>query len=216
MSDLQRHSLPLGRRPALVLVDMIRGFTDPACPLGSACESVVEANRQLLAAFRAAGLPVYFTTVVYHEAAQAAVFRQRIPALNLLTPDSNWVQVDPALSPQSGEVLIEKRWASSFFGTDLADQLRAAGADSLVVTGLTTSGCVRATVVDGLQHDFPVVVPREAVGDRNADAHEANLFDLHAKYADVQTLAEVLATLPKAPELPASNDDKGNRYNEPE
>lgn len=216
MSDLQRHSLPLGRRPALVLVDMIRGFTDPGCPLGSACESVVEANRQLLAAFRTAGLPVFFTTVVYHEASQAAVFRQRIPALNLLTPDSNWVQVDPALSPQPDEVLIEKRWASSFFGTDLAKQLRAAGADSLVVTGLTTSGCVRATVVDGLQHDFPVVVPREAVGDRNTEAHEANLFDLHAKYADVQTLAEVLATLPKAPEPSASNDDRGNRYNAPE
>ena len=195
MSDLARRSLGLGQRPALLLVDMIRGFTDPACPLGSACTSVIAANAQLLAAFRAAGLPVFFTTVVYHHEAQARVFRNRIPALNLLTPDSQWVQVDPALTPRANEPVIEKQWASSFFGTDLDARLKAAGADSLVVTGLTTSGCVRATVVDGLQHDYPVVVPREAVGDRNLAAHAANLHDLHAKYADVQSLDEVLAAL---------------------
>lgn len=196
MSDLQRHSLGLGRRPALLLVDMIRGFTDPACPLGTACPEVVAANARLLAAFRAAGLPVCFTTVVYRDAAQARVFRQRIEALNLLVPDSPWIEVDPALARLPDEPLIEKQWASSFFATDLDARLRALGADSLVVTGLTTSGCVRATVVDGLQHDYPVVVPREAVGDRNPDAHAANLFDMHAKYADVWGLDEVLATLP--------------------
>lgn len=195
MSDLARNSLGLGQRPALLLVDMIRGFTDPACPLGSACAPVIAANAQLLAAFRAARLPVLFTTVVYHRAEQARVFRQRIAALNLLTPDSIWVKVDAALAPQAGEPVIEKQWASSFFGTDLAARLRAAGADSLVVTGLTTSGCVRATVVDGLQHDYPVVVPREAVGDRNPEAHAANLFDLHAKYADVLGLDEVLTAV---------------------
>lgn len=195
MSDLARNSLSLGQRPALILVDMIRGFTDPACPLGSACADVVAANAQLLEAFRMARLPVFFTTVLYRSEQQARVFRQRIQALNLLTPDSAWVQVDPALAPRSGEAVIEKQWASSFFGTDLAERLRTAGADSLVVTGLTTSGCVRATVVDGLQHEYPVVVPREAVGDRNAQAHAANLFDMHAKYAEVQSLAEVLAAI---------------------
>ncbi len=199
MSDLARKSLGLGQRPALLLVDMIRGFTDPACPLGSACAEVVAANAQLLAAFRAAGLPVFFTTVIYRDDRQARVFRQRINALNLLTPDSPWVQVDAALAPRASEPVIEKRWASSFFGTDLAEHLRAAGADSLVVTGLTTSGCVRATVVDGLQHDYPVVVPREAVGDRNAEAHAANLFDMHAKYADVQALNEVLTAVAALP-----------------
>ena len=195
MSDLARNSLGLGARPALVLVDLIRGFTDPACPLGSESAAVVAANAQLLDAFRAAGLPVFFTTVVYQRPDQARVFRARIGALNLLTPDSPWVQVDLRLAPRAGEPVIEKQWASSFFGTDLDARLKAAGADSLVVTGLTTSGCVRATVVDGLQHDYPVVVPREAVGDRNAAAHAANLHDLHAKYADVQSLAEVLAAL---------------------
>lgn len=195
MPDLARSSLGLGLRPALVLVDLIRGFTDPACPLGSACASVVAANARLLAAFRAAGLPVFFTTVIYRDAQQARVFRARVPALNLLTPDSQWTLVDAALTPRPDEALVEKRGASAFFGTDLAARLMAAGADSLVVTGLTTSGCVRATVVDGLQHDYPVVVPREAVGDRNPQAHAANLFDLHAKYADVQALDEVVETV---------------------
>lgn len=193
MADLARNRVGLGQRPALILVDMIRGFTDPACPLGTACADVVAANARLLEAFRLARLPVFFTTVVYRDVSQARVFRQRIEALNLLTPDSPWIQVDPRLSPQPGEGMIEKRWASSFFSTDLAQRLQTARADSLVVTGLTTSGCVRATVVDGLQHDYPVVVPREAVGDRNPEAHAANLFDLHAKYADVLALEEVLA-----------------------
>lgn len=195
MSDLNRNPIGLGQRPALLLVDMINGFTDPACPLGSACAGVVAANARLLAAFRTVRLPVFFTTVVYRQPSQATVFRQRIQALNLLTPDSHWVQVDAALAPLEGEAVIEKQWASSFFRTDLDQRLRAAGVDSLVVTGLTTSGCVRATVVDGLQHDYPVLVPHEAVGDRNASAHTANLFDMHAKYAEVVGMDEVIATV---------------------
>ena len=197
MADLARNSIGLGRRPALVLVDLVRGFTDPACPLGAPADAVVAANAELLQAFRAARLPVFFTTVIYRDAQQARVFRQRIGALNLLTPESPWVQVDARLAPRAGEPVIEKQLASGFFGTDLAQRLRAAKADSLVVTGLTTSGCVRATAVDGLQHDFPVVVPREACGDRNPQAHDANLFDLHAKYADVMALRDVLAQLPR-------------------
>ena len=193
--DLERSNQGLGQRPALLVVDMIKGFTDPACPLGTACPEVVAANAELLAEFRTRQLPVYFTTVVYHTPDQASVFRGRIQALNVLQPDSKWVQVDAALTPREGEPLIEKQWASAFFGTDLAQQLRTAGVDSLVITGLTTSGCVRASVVDGLQCNFPVVVPREAVGDRNSDAHAANLFDMHAKYADVVSLAELKAML---------------------
>lgn len=193
--DLARKAIPLGSKPALLLVDMINGFTDDACPLGTDCPAVVAANAELLAGFRQAGLPVIFTTVVFHRADQSTVFRARIDALNLLTPESHWVKVDERLAMQPGEWLIEKQAASAFHGTTLNSQLRAAAVDSLVVTGLTTSGCVRATVVDGLQHDFPVWVPRQAVGDRNAQAHTANLFDMHAKYADVVDVAQVLAQI---------------------
>ena len=195
MSNLQRRALGLGQRPALILVDMINGFTDPACALGSQADSVVEACSQLLQAFRARSLPVFFTTVVYHRPDQAPVFRRRLPALDLLQPGSHWVQIDSRLSPQASEPVIEKQWASGFFRTDLDARLTQAGADSLVVTGLTTSGCVRATAVDGLQHDYPVVIPRQATGDRNRDAFEANLFDLNAKYADVLDLSDVINSL---------------------
>jgi maleamate amidohydrolase len=192
MTDLERHRQSFGSRPALVLVDLIVGFTDPECPLGSEADEVVEANVRLLAAFRQRQLPVLFTTVVYHDEHQARVFRDRLPALDLLTPDSRWVQTDPRLARRSGEPLIEKRHASGFFNSELKQRLEAAGADSLVVTGLTTSGCVRATAVDGMQHDYRVFIPREAVGDRNPEAHKANLFDLDAKYADVVSVEQVL------------------------
>jgi nicotinamidase-related amidase len=192
MPDLERHVLGLGRRPALVLVDVIKGFTDPSCSLGSESDDVVGACSHLLKVFREQGLPVFFTTVVYRSPEQARVFRARLPALDVLQADSQWVEVDERLAPLEGEPIIEKQWASGFFETDLADRLHAAGVDSLVVAGLTTSGCVRATAVDGLQHDFPVVVPREAVGDRNLQAHQANLFDLDAKYADVTSVDDVL------------------------
>lgn len=196
--DLERKSLGLGERPALVLVDMIEGFTSSECPLGTDCPEVVAANAALLEWFRARRLPVFFTTVVYHDDTQATVFRDKVNALNVLQPGSAWVDVDKRLAPAAGEAVIEKQWASAFFATDLDRRLREGGADSLVITGLTTSGCVRATVVDGLQYNYPVVVPREAVGDRNPGAHEANLFDMNAKYADVVALADVESMLPAA------------------
>ena len=194
-NDLQQNALGLTASPALLLVDMINGFTDPACALGSDCPEVVAANVQLLEAFRALGLPVFFTTVVYRNDQQAKVFRQKVPALNVLQPDSHWVKIDPALEPLDGEPVIEKQWASAFFGTDLSQQLSVLGVDSIVVTGLTTSGCVRASAVDALQNDYQVVIAEEAVGDRNPEAHRANLFDLNAKYADVLPVAQVLSQL---------------------
>ncbi len=194
--DLERNSLGLGERPALIVVDMIRGFTDPACALGCDCPEVVAANLRLVDAFHNAGQPVVYTTVVYHDDTQARVFRERIQALNVLTPDSTWVQVDERLPVHPGDLLLEKQWASAFHKTGLDAWLRDGGVDSVVVTGLTTSGCVRATAVDALQYDYRVLVPREAVGDRNPEAHDANLFDLHAKYADVVAVDDVLAALP--------------------
>jgi maleamate amidohydrolase len=195
MPDLQRNTLGLGERPALILVDVINGFTDPECPLGSASDSVVAACKNLLDIFRSQHLPVFFTTVVYYDESQARVFRQRIPALNVLEPDSKWVRIDPRVAPVDGETVIEKQWVSGFFNTDLQQRLKAAGADSIVVGGLTTSGCVRATAVDGLQNDYRVVVVREATGDRNLEAHESNLFDLQAKYVDVLPLQDVVENI---------------------
>ena len=203
MSDLEKRQQGLGSRPALVCVDVIRGFTDPACPLGSNADDVVSAIRALLEAFRANRLPVFFTTVVYRDENQARVFRDRLPALDVLQADSPWIEIDPRLERRADEPVLEKQWASGFFGTDLDRRLADAGADSLVVTGLTTSGCVRATAVDGLQHSYRVVVPREAVGDRNPEAHEANLFDLGAKYADVSRVEDVLRQIEEL-QAPAS------------
>ena len=195
MSNLDQNRLGLTPEPALIVVDMINGFTDPDSPLGTHCPDVVAANIELLAAFRNSGRPIFFTTVVYYDDQQASIFRAKVPALNVLQPGSRWVAVDSRMERQVSEPLIEKQWASAFFGTDLSKQLRAQAVDSLVVTGLTTSGCVRASAVDGLQNNFQVVVAREAVGDRNLDAHQANLFDLNAKYADVLGVDEIISRL---------------------
>lgn len=194
--NLDKNMLGLTRNPALLIVDMIRGFTDPQCPLGTHCPEVVSANLELLQAFRHKELPIFFTTVVYHHDQQAAVFRRKVPALNLLQTESPWVAIDPQLGRRDSEPLIEKQWASAFHKTDLDQQLKSLAVDSLVVTGLTTSGCVRATAVDGLQNEFQVVIAEEAVGDRNQQAHSANLFDLNAKYADVQSVSWILQHLP--------------------
>ena len=195
MADLSHNSLSVGQRPALVLVDLSLGFTDPASPLGCECSEVIDANAQLLWAFRKLDLPIFFSSVVYHSDSEASVFREKVPALNILKAGSHWVDIDPRVKPLDNEVLIEKHWASAFFGTNLKTQLLDARADSLVVTGLTTSGCVRATAVDGLQHNFPVCVVKDAVADRNPAAHDANLFDMQAKYNEVTTLSKVLTSL---------------------
>ena len=194
---LNRVSGGLGSKPALIVVDVVRGFTDPSCPLGSEADEVVDANVRLMNAFHDTNLPVVLTTVIYRDDQQASVFRARIPALNLLTPESEWVLFDSRLPVAPGDLQLEKRHASSFHGTELDEWLRNQEVDSVVVTGLTTSGCVRATAVDGLQNNYRVVVPREACGDRDEQAHEANLYDLNAKYADVLSLEDTLALLPR-------------------
>lgn len=193
---LSSNVLKRGQRYALILVDLSVGFTEPSqSPLASESDDVVEANRVLLERFRERGWPVFFTTVAYAEPSQASVFREKLPALNVLEAGSGLVEIDSRLQPRSDEPVLVKHWASGFFGTDLDDRLKAAGVDGTVVTGLTTSGCVRATALDSLQHNYRTLIPREAVGDRDPDAHEANLRDLGIKYADVMSLSELLAFL---------------------
>ena len=190
---LATNVLKRGQRYALILVDISVGFTDVAqSPLAANVDDVVESNRVLLALFRERGWPVFFTTVAYSDPSQASVFREKLPALNVLEVGSGLEEIDPRLSPLATEPVLVKHWASGFFGTDLNERLQAAGVDGTVVTGLTTSGCVRATALDSLQHNYRTLVPREAVGDRDPDAHEANLRDLGIKYADVMSLEELL------------------------
>ena len=186
-----------GTKPALVVVDVNRGFTDPASPLDCDLEDVVTAIRQLLDEARRAEIPIVFTTVSYTEGDKrtAAAFIDKVPALLTLEAGSRWVEIDPRIAPEAGEPVLNKLFASAFFGTALSSLLAANGCDSLIVTGASTSGCVRATAVDALQHGYRPIVPREAVGDRNPDAHAANLYDLDAKYADVVSLAEVIEHL---------------------
>jgi maleamate amidohydrolase len=186
-----------GRRPALVVVDLNRGFTDPASPLVCDLDGVVEAIRRLLDGFRAAGLPVAFTTVAYDAAGKeaAAAFIAKVPALLTLEAGSRWTEIDTRIAPRDDEAVLTKLWASAFHGTAFASFLTANGCDSLVVTGASTSGCIRATAVDALQHGYRVLVPRDAVGDRNPAAHEANLYDIDTKYGDVVTTDDVLAAL---------------------
>lgn len=193
---LNSQVLKPAKRYALLLVDLSIGFTDPAkSPLAAEVGEVVAANQTLLAAFREQGLPVFYSTVMYDRPEQASVFREKIPVLDCLASGSELVTIDPRLAPQPGEPVIAKHGASFFFGTDLHTRLQAAGVDGVVVTGLTTSGCVRATVVDALQHNYRVLVPEQAVGDRDADAHRANLKDMGVKYADVVSLHDCLALL---------------------
>jgi maleamate amidohydrolase len=188
-----------GRRPALIVVDVNVGFTDPASPLVCDLDDCVAAITRLLDAFRRAELPVLYTTVAYDEAGKerAAVFIEKVPALLTLEAGSRWTEIDPRIAPEPGEPVLTKLFASAFFETPLAGILEEQRADTVVVTGASTSGCVRATAVDALQHGYRVVVPREAVGDRNPAAHEANLYDVDAKYGDVVSVEDVLEALPR-------------------
>jgi maleamate amidohydrolase len=184
-----------GDHPALVVIDLCSGFTDPESPLACDCEGAVAATARLLEAARAGGHPVAFTTVQYDAAGReiAAAFIRKAPGLLTLEPGTRWPQIDERIAPAENEPVMPKLFASGFFGTSLGAMLAARGCDTVVVTGASTSGCVRATAVDALQHGYRVVVPREAVADRAEGAHQATLTDLDAKYGDVVGIDEAVA-----------------------
>ncbi len=189
-----------GRAPALVVVDTTLGFTDPASPLACDLDGPVEAIGELLAAARAAAATVVFTSVAYGpgDHAAAAAFLAKVPALGVLEAGSRWAEVDPRIAPLPREPVLVKLFASAFFATPLASLLTARGHDGVVVCGASTSGCVRATVVDALQHGFRPVVAREAVGDRDPAAHEQALRDVDGRYGDVVGVREAAALLAAA------------------
>jgi nicotinamidase-related amidase len=188
-----------GDRPALLIIDLINAFTDPDSNLGSDVSDVLDATADLLAAFRERDLPRYFTTVAYEESSgDAGVFIEKVPALRALKLGTSRVEVDDRVAPVGDERVLLKKYASAFFGTDLGTELTTDGVDTLVLCGVTTSGCIRATAVDGLQHGYRVVVPEEAVGDRAEGPHRANLFDIDAKYGDVVDVETVLEAISSA------------------
>lgn len=183
----------MGERPALVVIDLIEAFTDPTTDLGADFDAVVAQTGRLLAAFREHDLPRYFTTVAYQESyGDAGRFIEKVPALRELELGTDAVTVDDRLEPADGERVLLKKYASAFFGTDLATELTTHSVDTLVLAGVTTSGCVRATAVDSLQHGYRTVVPADAVGDRAQGPHRANLFDIDQKYGDVVATEDVL------------------------
>jgi maleamate amidohydrolase len=189
--------LGFGRAPAIIVVDFIRAYTEPGSPLyAPAVVEAVRASVPLLTAARRKGVPVIYTRVVYHPSGNdGGLFVRKVPTLRRMVEGEPLAEIVPELPPGPDDVILIKQYASAFFGTSLAAMLTARGVDTLIITGCSTSGCVRATAVDAMQNGFRPVVPRECVGDRHAAPHEANLFDINAKYGDVVPLADVLARL---------------------
>jgi maleamate amidohydrolase len=185
-----------GQCPAVLVIDVVRAYLEPTSPLYAGVEQAVASAARVVDAARAAGVPVLFTTVRYAAGGvDSGVWWRKVPALRVLEEGSPLGDFPDSVRPEPGEAVCVKQYASAFFGTSLAATLTARGVDTLIVTGLTTSGCVRASVVDAMQHGFVPVVVREAVGDRDARPHEANLFDMQAKYADVVSEADAVKRL---------------------
>lgn len=190
-------TIGFGERPALLVVDLIVGFTDPELPLGADLEAELAQTVKLLTAAREREVPILHTVVRYDEGdlADAGVWRRKQAGLDSLRAGTAAVELDPRLERRADEQIVVKKYASAFFGTDLASRLMAYGVDTLVLVGCTTSGCVRASAVDAVQLGFRPMVVREAVGDRSPAAHRQALFDLQQKYADVVGVEEAAAYL---------------------
>jgi len=191
--------LSFGKKPVLLIVDVVMAYLDRASPLYAGVESALASNERLAKAARAAGIPVVFTNVSFQAGGlDGGVFFRKVPALKAFMAGSPLGAFPPTLQPAPGELIVTKQYASAFFGTSLGATLHAMGADTVMVTGFSTSGCVRASALDALQYGFIPFVIADACGDRDPRPHEANLFDLQAKYAEVVSEAEALALMAKS------------------
>jgi len=189
-----RGRLGFGSHPALAVIDFALAYLDESSPLYAGVEEALASCQRVVRAARDADIPVVFTRVEYQSGgADGGVFYRKVAALRCFDRGNPLGELAPQLAPGRRDIIVTKQYASAFFGTSLASTLTSLGVDTLIVTGVSTSGCVRATAVDACQHGFIPVVVRQAVGDRSRAVHEANLFDLDAKYADVVEEAEVLA-----------------------
>lgn len=186
-----------GRRPAVIVIDFMVGFTDPTMPLGSDLSAEIDATNRIVARARERGLRVFFAVVSYDDDGllDAGVWRHKQKGLATLKSGTPAVELDPRLDRMTSDVVFRKKFASCFFGTSLTTILQAEGIDTLILTGCTTSGCVRATAVDACQHGFRPMVSRDAVGDRSREAHDQSLIDLDMKYADVMDAQDIIAAL---------------------
>lgn len=190
------NSSGFGERPALLIVDFVNGFNDPDLFGGGNIPEAIANTRRLLDFARNKAIPVAFTRVVYaDDGSDVGVFGKKASGLQMLTENAPVSQIVPELEPVSGEYIVRKTQPSAFFGTGLSGWLTLKQADTLIVTGCTTSGCVRASVIDSMSHNFLTIVATDGVGDRAIGPHEANLFDMGQKYADLLTCDEIIAQL---------------------
>lgn len=189
-------SLGFGDKPALILVDFVEAYFDEDSPLYAGVEDALASAIRIRDAARVAGIPVFYTNVVYQDGgADGGVFFRKVPALEVFvagSPLGNWPD---GLEPAAGEYVLTKQYPSAFFGTSLAATLTSNGIDTLIITGLTTSGCIRATCIDTVSNGFIPIIVSDACGDRHAAPHDANLFDMNAKYGDVVDEATVINQL---------------------
>lgn len=189
-----------GASPALLIVDVVAAYLTEGSPLFMASAAAArDSNARLAAAARAAGVPVVFTNVSYQPGgADGGVFYRKAPVLKVFDEGSPLGAFPEGLTPQSGDRVFTKQYPSAFFGTGLAEVLHSEGVDTLLITGYSTSGCVRASALDAMQYGFVPLVVREACADRHEAPHEANLFDLQAKYAEVIGEAEAMGVIEAA------------------
>lgn len=177
-----------GRRPALLAIDFMQAYTTEGAPLfAPGVVSAVEESRELLACARRTGIPVIHTHIRYHAGhfADGGLWVKKAPVMKDMVAGNPLAAFCPPVAPLANEVVLSKQYASAFFGTALAPLLVAQGIDTLLMIGCSTSGCIRASAVDAVQHGFRAMVVRECVGDRHPGPHEANLFDIDSKYGDV-------------------------------
>jgi nicotinamidase-related amidase len=186
-----------GERPALLVIDIMKAFSDATLPLGANLDRQIAETNRILDAAHAAGAPVFFSYVAYDEpnCADAGIWGEKMTGLHGLTADSPTVALDERLHRLPSDAVFLKKYASCFFGTDLVSRLTSRRIDTLIITGCTTSGCVRASAVDAIQYGFRPIVAREAVGDRSQPAHDQSLFDIQAKYGDVVSVDTVVEHL---------------------
>jgi maleamate amidohydrolase len=204
MSDLQQNykgvfdgRVGFGKKPALLVIDFIRAYTQEGSALyANPVVAAVHESIDLVECAREKKVPILYTRVLYNaNGLDGGLFVQKVPVLRQMVEGEPLADIVPELPPQPQDVIIIKQYASAFFGTSLSATLVALGIDTLILTGCSTSGCIRATAVDGLQYGYRVIVPRECVGDRHSAPHEANLFDINAKYGDVVVKQDVMAYL---------------------